>query len=318
VGSESVYVTGYSNGALLVQKYAVGGGDTGTLRLGSINNFGRAVAADGSGAYVAGETNGTQLGETTPIRDQDAFVLKIPTPPVVSGVSDAFTGQPGVSPTTWIAIYGSNLSGTTRTWDGAIQGTQLPHSLDDVSVQINGRPATIYFISPGQVNVIPPLDDRTGDFQLTLTNTFGTSQSFTVHKSEYLPAFYAPFGNAQGLGVTAVALDGTLVGKVGLDPRVTREARPGEVIQFFATGFGGTIPPTPSDVLFAIPPEVAIRPRITIGGQEAAIAGNGNLVGPALFQFNLTIPDLADGDHVIRAEVGGAQSLDSVFLSVKR
>jgi hypothetical protein len=37
-----------------------------------------------------------------------------------------------------------------------------------------------------------------------------------------------------------------------------------------------------------------------------------------LYQFNLTVPDLADGDHAIIAEVGPVKSAASVFLSVRR
>jgi uncharacterized protein (TIGR03437 family) len=187
-----------------------------------------------------------------------------------------------------------------------------------VSVRINGRPATMYFISPSQVNVLGPLDDTTGNVQLTVTNADGTSLAFEVRKSDVLPAFYAPFGTAAGLRVTAVALDGTLVGALGVDPRVTRGVRPGEVVQFFATGFGRTNPAAASDVIFAGAPELAVRPRITIGGREASIIGNGNLVSPGLYQFNVTIPDLADGEHPIIAEIGSARSLSTVTLSVRR
>ena len=41
-------------------------------------------------------------------------------------------------------------------------------------------------------------------------------------------------------------------------------------------------------------------------------------MGAGLYQFNMTIPALPDGDHVIQAEIGAARSLDTVFLSVKR
>lgn len=71
-------------------------------------------------------------------------------------------------------------------------------------------------------------------------------------------------------------------------------------------------------MIFAGAPEVVSRPRITIGGREAAFIGNGNLVGPGLYQFNVTIPDLADGDHAIVAEAGGARSSATVFLTVRR
>lgn len=306
-----------SGGKLMVRRFSLDGSDAGTLDNPLNRNYGYGVAADGSAVYYAGSKDGPSLGQT-PLGDLDAVAIKIPHPPEVTGVSEAFNGQVGIAPTTWIAIYGNNLSPSSRTWDGAIAGTALPSSLDGVSATINGRAATMYFISAIQVNVLAPLDDTTGNIQLTLTTPAGTSAPFSVRKGGYLPAFYAPFGESTGLRVTAVALDGTLVGKGSLDPRVRRAARPGEILQFFATGFGPTNPPTPSDSLFTGAPAVANRPRITIGGREAALLGNGNLVSPGLYQFNLTIPDLPDGDHPIIAETGGVQSPANVFLTVGR
>ena len=312
-----VYVAGYSSSSLAVWRYDINGNDTGNVTRGTFATYCYGAAADGSGAYVTGASGGMHVGPN-PIGDQDGFVMKIPHPPLLSGLSDAFTGQPGVAPSTWIALYGTNLSAATRTWDGAISGTQLPTTLDGLGVRINNKPATTYFVSPGQVNVLAPLEDVTGPVQVTLTNPYGTSPALNVTAGAVLPAFYAPFGESKGLQVTAVALDGTLVGKPGIDPRVGRPMRPGEVVQFFATGFGKTNPVAPSDVIFTGAPEVVTKPRITIGGREASIIGNGNLVGAGLYQFNLTIPDLPDGDHVIQAEIGTVRSLGTVFLAVKR
>lgn len=118
--------------------------------------------------------------------------------------------------------------------------------------------------------------------------------------------------------MTAVALDGTLVGKPGVDPRVGRPVRPGEVVQFFATGFGRTNPAVASDQIFLGAPELVTAPRITIGGRDASLIGKGNLVSPGLYQFNLTIPDLADGDHAMVAEIGAVRSSPIVYLSVRR
>jgi uncharacterized protein (TIGR03437 family) len=320
VASNWVYASVYSSsGTARLSRFDLNGNLQGSLEFPAQDRtFAYGVAVDGGAAYLAGDKNGSTLGQT-PLGDLDALLVKVPHPPSLNYVSEAFTGQPGSAPSTWISLYGSGLSTSTRTWDGAINGNQLPTSLDGVSAQINNRAATIYFISPGQVNVIAPLDDITGPIQVTLTNPYGTSLAFQATEAAVLPAFYAPFGAAGNLYVTAVALDGTLVGKVGVDPRVTRAARPGEVIQFFATGFGRTEPSIPSDQLFMGAPMLVTAPRITIGGRDAALySGNGNLVGPALFQLNLTIPDLQDGDHAIVADIGGVKSLATVILSVAR
>ena len=72
---------------------------------------------------------------------------------------------------------------------------------------------------------------------VVVKNANGESTPFTVRKAAIKPAFYAPFADsASKLYVTAVALDGAYVGKTGTDPRVTRGARPGEVLLVFGTG----------------------------------------------------------------------------------
>ena len=262
VGPQWVYAAGEASSGVFLWRFDLNGNDTGNIRRGTFATLGYGVATDGAGAYVVGGVNSNPFGD----------------PPI--GDADAFTGQPGSAQSTWTALYGTNLAKPVLTWVGAISGTKLPTTLDGVSVSINGKAATIYFVSPGQVNVLAPLDDQTGNVQVTLTNKDGTSPALTIPKPEALPAFYAPFPEGNRLLVTAVALDGTLLGKPGVDPRVARGVRPGEIVQFFATGFGKTKPLTPSDELFAGAPEVVTAPRITIGGRDAALLGRGNLVSP--------------------------------------
>jgi uncharacterized protein (TIGR03437 family) len=234
------------------------------------------------------------------------------------GVADAFNFQPSIASSTWLAIVGTNLAPTTQTWDNAIQGQTLPTSLAGVSVRINNRPATIFYVSPTQVNALAPLDDSTGDVSVVVTTPSGDSEPLVVRKLSAAPAL---FSSAQGgrLFVTAVALDGTFVGKAGTDPRVRRAARPGETIQLFGTGFGATNPAAPTDRLVSGAPELTRKPVIRIADTMANFPGNGNLVAAGLYQFNITIPaTLADGDHAIVAEVDGIRSANTVFITVAR
>ena len=317
LGPQWVYATGAAGSGMFLWRFDLNGNDTGNIQVGTLATLGYGIATDGAGAYVAGGVNFAPFGEPT-VGDADAFVFKVPHPPLLSGISDAFNGQPGTAQSTWTALYGTNLAKPVLTWDGAISGLQLPTTLDGVSVSINGKAATIYFVSPGQVNVLAPLDDQTGNVQVVLTNKYGTSAALTIPKPEVLPAFYAPFTEGNRRFVTAVALDGTLLGKPGVDPRVLRGVRPGETVQFFATGFGKTNPSVPSNLLFLGAPELVTSPKVTIGGRDAAMFGKGNLVSPGLYQVNLTIPDLPDGDQAIVAEIGLLKSPANVFLTVKR
>ncbi|MBI3209346.1 MAG: hypothetical protein HYZ37_10670 [Candidatus Solibacter usitatus] len=243
-----------------------------------------------------------------------------PRPSIVTGgVLEAFTAISGVTSHGFAAIYGSNLAGTVETWDNAISGGALPTVLGGVSVKINNKPAAIHFVSANQVNVLSPVDDATGDVSVVLTNANGDSNAMTVKRLAAVPAFYAPFGQNNRLFVTAVALDGTLLGKVGVDSRVRRPARPGETIQLFGSGFGATNPVVPADRIVSGSPALVRKPTIQIGGTTVDFGGNGNLIAAGLYQFNVTIPaSLADGDHAITAMADGTASANTVFISVAR
>ena len=105
---------------------------------------------------------------------------------VVSGASF----QPGIVPGSWLTIKGSNLSPVASdTWDKAIVNGNLPTSLDGVSVSVGGKPAYVYFISPGQINVQAP-DVGAGPVPVTVTTPSGTSAAVTATVVAQAPAFF--------------------------------------------------------------------------------------------------------------------------------
>jgi len=52
---------------------------------------------------------------------------------------------------------------------------------------------------------------------------------------------------------------------------------------------------------------------VTIGSTPAGVSFAG-LAGTGLYQINVTIPSLADGDHEVIAHVQGIQTASGVFL----
>jgi len=78
--------------------------------------------------------------------------------PYIANVQDAESARATVVPGEWAAIYGKNLSNSTRTWNSGdfSIGNVLPSVLDSVSVQFGGKAAPVYYISPGQVDVQVP------------------------------------------------------------------------------------------------------------------------------------------------------------------
>src|SRR5215467_14503338 len=93
---------------------------------------------------------------------------------------------------------------TTRSWQiSDFLKNALPLSLDGVSVTINGRPAAVSYITPGQVNAQAPDDSAIGPVEVILRNA-STSTTSTAILQSYAPGFFT----FQGKYVAAVHSDG--------------------------------------------------------------------------------------------------------------
>ncbi|MEO8663550.1 MAG: choice-of-anchor V domain-containing protein, partial [Bryobacteraceae bacterium] len=89
-------------------------------------------------------------------------------------VLQSFSELPKMSPGTWIELYGTNLSATTRQWqDSDFQGNTAPTQLDGVGVLIDDVPAFVYYISNTQINVQVPNINTTGDSTIVITGPGG-------------------------------------------------------------------------------------------------------------------------------------------------
>jgi uncharacterized protein (TIGR03437 family) len=251
-------------------------------------------------------------------RQYDLIDLAAQAAPAISegGVSDPWTYQPGVAGSSWISIFGRNFSTATLTWDGADFSRGLPASLAGVSVTMNGKAAPICFVSPGQVNVLAPVDLGLGATQVTISTPGGTS-SLNVTATATLPAFYAPGSSGGSFFVTAQSSNGELVGNPRIDSRVRRALQPGEVVSIFGTGFGEAVGAPPTTSMFSGAFSLRLQPVITIGGVTVANV-TGYLVSPGLYQFNITVPNLPDGDYPIVASLAGGSSSRSAVVTIQR
>jgi uncharacterized protein (TIGR03118 family) len=231
--------------------------------------------------------------------------------PVVNSASF----QASMAQGTWVTIFGSNLSSTTRSWLAAdIVGGKLPTQLDNVTVTIDGKPAYLSYISPTQINALVAADPTLGSVQISTTNQGLVSNSFAATMSATSPAFFLSKNNY----AAALRADNkTIVGPATLFANgASAPAKPGEIISIYGTGFGagGTVIP----VGVTIPTPINVTGvTITIGGAPATAAFAG-LVGPGLYQFNVTVPaTLADGDAAVVATVGNATTPTGVLVSVQ-
>ena len=238
------------------------------------------------------------------------------TPPAgtISGVGNAASFEANFAAATWVSIYGTNLSQSTYTWQASdfVNG-QLPTSLQGVSVIIDGKPAYVEYISPTQINVLAPDDATTGTVQVQVTTAQQNSNTLSAPKTQFAPAFFTYDGGAY---VAAQHTDYSLVGPANVLPGVTATpAQPGETILLYATGFGPSNPALPTGELVTAPGPLLNPIAVTIGGVSANVTFSG-LVGPGLYQFNVTIPSLPNGDAALVATVGGVSTQTGVSVTI--
>lgn len=257
----------------------------------------------------------------------------IAAPPSITSVNSAtdFGGLSNFAPGSWLEVKGSNLAVDTRLWSGSdFQGSNAPAILDGSTVSINGNAAFVYYISGGQINVQAPADSTTGPVKVTVTTCAGTSAAATAQKVSLAPGMLAPAsffvpGNPPELVankqyMVALFQDGvTFVGNNGLIPGVPfQPAKPGDLITAYGIGFGAVIP--------AIAPGVIVGQQNGIPNLTISFASTPAMVTYAglapgnigLYQFNITVPQVANGDYQINVSVGGVQVQQAIWLTVNQ
>jgi uncharacterized protein (TIGR03437 family) len=251
------------------------------------------------------------------VNSQTGALLPVAGPKVtIDGISNNASGSPGIETGSWVSVYGSNLSASSRPWQASdFSGNTLPTVLDGVSVKINGKSAAICYISPTQVNVQAPTDTATGTVQVEVISPYGSATG-TATLQQYAPGFYT----FQNKYVAAVHTDGVYVAPVGYfgAAYASRPAQPGEVLLLFGTGFGPTNPAVPAGqtVNGAAPLADLSQLRLRIGGAPVTVQFGGIvLVGE--YQFNVVVPAAADGDQAIVADIGGVSSQSALLIPIK-
>jgi len=230
--------------------------------------------------------------------------------PVVNGGD--FLATSGIAEYTWITVFGSNMSSTTRSWQTSdMPNGKLPTLLDGVGVTVDGKPAYISYISPTQVNALAAADFTLGPVQVSTINQSLASGSVSATMQTTSPAFFVLKSNY----VAALHANSTIVGLTTLYPNNSTPAAPGETIELYATGFGPGTAPIPDGQTIMSPIPIA-GVTATLGGAPAVVPFAA-LVGPGLYQINLTIPQATpNGDAALVATIGSQMTQAGVLVSV--
>lgn len=244
-----------------------------------------------------------------PVSLQVTAPLLAASPPLLAGngVLNGASFRSGISPGSWIAIFGQNFvdaSRPGRIWrNEEIVNGSLPTSLDGVSVRVDGRPAAVYYVSPGQLNVQVPDTNTVGSVIVEVSNSQGRALT-TATLDRVAPGLFTANGRA-----AAVFPDGVPVG--------VRPAKPGDIVLLFGTGFGATSPERPSGKVISVAP-LTTAVTATIGNVPAQVQFSG-LVSAGLYQFNVVVPENApSGNLPVVLQVGGLATQPGVLMPVQR
>jgi uncharacterized protein (TIGR03437 family) len=191
-----------------------------------------------------------------------------PAAPSPAALVNAAGYLPQVAPGAIATLFGGELAGGTA----SAAYLPLPHTLAGTRVEIGGRPAPLFYASPGQINLLVPPGAADGTVEV-FRGTRSATLKVDLWNGTALGIFTT---DATGRGpAAALHADGRPV--TTADP-----ARPGEALMLFCTGLG------------VLDPRLArptVLPSVIVGGQPATILFVGQAPGfPGLDQINFVAP----------------------------
>ncbi len=239
--------------------------------------------------------------------------------PILSAANVTNAAQPagGIAANTFVTIKGASLAATKRSWQAAdLTGNQLPASIDNVTVTMNGKPGYISFVSPAQINFLTPADlPNSGSVEIVVTNNGLASNSVTLEAKPAAPALFLINSDKY---VAATHSDGkSLIGPPTLIANVTTPAKPGETVVLYANGLGPTNPAIANGgAVFPAVPLAAI-PVVLVNSVPGSVVYAG-LVASGLYQINVTLPSaLPDGDIPVVVQASGIESPAGALITIK-
>lgn len=237
----------------------------------------------------------------------------------VNGVNYA-PGMP-IAPGSIASIFGSNLAASLAQADSV----PLSSNLNNVSVTINGIPAPLYFVSPGQVNVqvpwnVLPQDVNTGTVNVVVSRGQVASNAEPVQIAPVSPAIFALGPDGAGNAI-AVNPDGTIAAPPGSIPGlVSHPATADEAILILASGLGAVNSPPANGANSLDQLRTTVdTPTVLIGGQASQLLFSG--LSPSftgVYQVNAVVPAGSIGRAVpLQIMIGGIITTDQVTIAIQ-
>lgn len=207
--------------------------------------------------------------------------------PTINAVLNAASYSTSIAPGSLAAIFGSGLASGQL----AAASVPLPTQLSGTVVQIGGKPAPLYFVSPQQINFQVPFEVTGGTVPLVVIAPGGQSAVLQLVISPTAPALFTRAAN--GLG-RALVFNSSF--------QQANAPKSGDTIVLYATGLGVTVPPAQTGAGgSASTPlnQAGVTPSVNIGGKNATVLFAGlapSFVG--VYQLNVVVPAGIESDTI--------------------
>jgi uncharacterized protein (TIGR03437 family) len=236
-----------------------------------------------------------------------------------AGVVPLYSTVSTIQPGEWVSIFGSNLAGSSATWNG-----NFPTSLGGTTVTIDGKLAYLWFVSPGQINLQVPDDPKAGSVPVVVTTQAGSftstvtlasiAPSFSLLDATHVAGIILRSNGSGAYGGGAYDIIGPTGNALGYS---TVAARAGDTIELFGVGLGPTSPEVPPGQAFTGAAATTNPVQIMIDG-KAVTPSFAGLSSAGLYQINLTIPaGVGVGDQTLAATESGVQTQSGVVISIQ-
>ncbi|MBS1857515.1 MAG: hypothetical protein JST11_19260 [Acidobacteria bacterium] len=210
---------------------------------------------------------------------------------VMNGAS--FDSSQPIAAGSFASAFGQSLCAQTAAGNWIAPG-QLPTTLGGCSVSVNGVPAMMQYVSPGQINFIMPGGAGSGTATVTI-NTGSQTMNGSAVTGSAGPGIFA----LNGMGMGEGAMLNATMWQMG--PFSTTTSGQPTYIAIYATGL-----------------DPATKPVVTIGGMPVEVMWFGNAPGFAgLQQINITLPaGMAGAGRVPMTITSNGQTSNVTFMHV--
>jgi uncharacterized protein (TIGR03437 family) len=225
-----------------------------------------------------------------------------------------------VAPGEFVTIFGAGLSSVTQ----SAQSLPLSANLGNVQVTVNGRPAPLDFVSPGQINLLIPFATSEPFATFQVKNNGSPSNQVTVYTNLTAPGVFTltNLGGTYpaGLGPAAVLhADYSLV-------TADSPAIAGETLQLYVTGLGAVTPPVadgaagpsnPPSTVNEYPGSILIDLFDQAGVDTYANVTFAGLAPgyPGLYQINFVVPSgVASGPATVGIQTNEAYTSEATLF----